>query len=375
MIRIPYLLLPAILSLTSAASAGPLELDWEHPTPGSLPMAVSADALHRPYLYAALKNGGLMVMDAARPREVARVGIKSLGDMDVTNFVQRGKTLYLSLGGHFAKAGTKHAGLGIVDVSDPRKPRVVSMWKSPKPMKGAAAVASDGKTAYLAVMSEGVMLFDVSQPSRIRLLSKFLPDVNYPQKNPGAVQFPNARGLALSGDTLFVAYDAGGLRVLDVSNRDRPKEIGRYINQAMGNKQQAYNNLVIEGDHAYIAIDYAGLEIVDIKKPRRMKQVGWWNPWEAHTLKNLWFNSPGHTNQLVLDIRRKLVYLSAGDSELQIVDVSQPSRPKLSGSYGKPRNKLGVWGLGITEKHVLLTYIRTVVPFQGTWPGIKAVKR
>ena len=52
-----------------------------------------------------------------------------------------------------------------------------------------------------------------------------------------------------------------------------------------------------------------------------MRQIGWWNPWESHTIKNLWLNSPGHTNQIVLDANRKIVYLSAGDSELQMVDV------------------------------------------------------
>ena len=106
-----------------------------------------------------------------------------------------------------------------------------------------------------------------------------------------------------------------------------------------------------------------------------MRQVGWWNPWDAHTFSNLWINSPGHTNQLVVDARRKLVYLSAGDSELQVVDVSKPQNPRLVQSFGQPENKLGVWGLAVAPDYIYLTYIKTIVPFQSTWSGVKALRR
>ena len=201
------------------------------------------------------------------------------------------------------------------------------------------------------------------------------PDVNFPRQNPGRVQHPNSRGLAIRGNLLFVANDAGGLRVLDVKDRTRPAEIGHYVNAAMMKKQQAYNNLVLDGSRAYVAVDYAGLEIIDISNPRKMRQIGWWNPWDAETLRNLWLNSPGHTNQLSLDSRRKLVYLSAGDSELQVVDVSKPRSPRLAHHFGAPNNQRGVWGLATSEEFVFLTYIKTVVPFQSRWSGVKALHR
>lgn len=254
-------------------------------------------------------------------------------------------------------------------------PRVVSVWRSPQKLPESAAVATDGRFAYLAAMSTGVMTFDVAKPSSIRHLSTYQPDVNYPRKNPGRVQHPNSRGLAIQGDLLFVANDAGGLRVLDMKNRAKPKEIGRYLNPAMARKQQAYNNVIVERNRAYVAIDYAGLEILDISNPSRIRQIGWWNPWKAETLRNLWFNSPGHTNQLALDARRDRLYLSAGDSELQVVDISEIGKPKLVSHFGAPKNKLGVWGLAVSDHAIYLTYIKTFVPFRGTWSGIKAVER
>jgi hypothetical protein len=82
-------------------------------------------------------------------------------------------------------------------------------------------------------------------------------------------------------------HGAGGLRVIDVSNKRRPREIGRYINQALPGKPQAYNNVILEGSRAYVALDYCGLEILDISDPKNIRQLGWWNPWECGRNSNL----------------------------------------------------------------------------------------
>jgi hypothetical protein len=224
-------------------------------------------------------------------------------------------------------------------------------------------------------MDEGVFIFDVSDENNLRFVSSILPDVHFPKRNPNRIEHPNARGLAIHDRLLFVAYDAGGLRVIDIADRSRPREIARYINGRMARKQQAYNNVAIAWPYAYIATDYCGMEVVDVRNPAGMRQAGWWNPWNCQSPTNNWFNSPGHTNQLALDDRRRLVYLSAGDSELQVVDVSNPARPALAAEYGRQRDRLGVWGLAVTQDMIYLAYIRTLIPFQGTWAGVKALAR
>ena len=236
-------------------------------------------------------------------------------------------------------------------------------------------VVVDHDNAYLGAMSAGVLILDIRDPANIQLQSKFRPDPDFPRPNPNSLQRPNARGLALVGNRLFVAYDAGGVRILDVANRQQPQEIGRYINLGMGQKQQAYNNLIVDGDRLYAAIDYAGLEILDIKRVDAIRQVGWWNPWKAHTLQNLWFNSPGHTNQLEFDRKQQRIYLSAGDSELQVVDVAKPDHPQLVAQHGQSQNGLGTWGVALDENAAYLTYMTAIVPFRGTWAGVAAIKR
>lgn len=371
-----------VIAFNTAVSAqsdpGPrsLSLAWEFPMPRETPQAIVEDTLKRPLLYVATKNGGLVVLTAPpkqAPKELARLGVDQFENLHVMHLTQSGEDLFLALGDLFDAKGAP-AGLAIVSVKEPKRPRVTAVWKSTESLNGSATVLVDGDIAYLGAMSAGVMIFDVSRRDRIQLLCHFQPDIHFPVPNPRKIHHPNARGLAKQGELLFVAYDAGGLRVLDVADPRRPREIGRYLNPKFPNKPQAFNNLVIDGQKAYVAVDYAGLEILDIRDPRAMKQLGWWNPWQAETLGNVWFNSPGHTNQIEWQAKSRQVWMSAGDSELQIVDVSKPAQPRLVGVYGAPRDKRGVWGVTLSTNRAYLSYITATIPFQGTWSGIKAVE-
>ncbi len=371
-------LLLALLAAPAAPEPKSLPVVWEYETPRVFPQAILHDRMGRACLHVALKNGGLAILDISKlrtaPTRIGTVKPAKLGGLEVMYLTQQKNLLYLALGDFFNAQGSA-AGLAIVNVADPRKPRVFSVWKSDKKLQGAAAVIVRDKYAYLGAMTHGVFIFDVSNPTRIHKVAAILPDVDFPRKNPNKVQHPNARGFALKDRYLYVAFDTGGLRVIDVANPLKPREVGRYVNRGMKQKQQAYNNVVIAGTRAYVAIDYAGMEVLDVRNPRRIKQVAWWNPWRADTLANLWFNSPGHTNQIEYDAKKRLVYMSAGASGLVVVDVSERTRPRLAAQCGKPKDKLGVWGLTLANDSVYLAYITAVIPFQGSWSGIKAVKR
>ena len=345
---------------------------WAFETRGVTPQSVLVSELNKNVLFATLKEGGLLVLDVNRkPTQIARIGTKQLGEMHVMHLTQKGKYLYLALGDLFGK--NHHAGLAVIDVSIPRRPQILDVWKSAAPQKGSAVVLVDDKTAYLGAMANGLMTFDISTPSSIKHLTTYQPDVNWPRKKPSSVQHPNARGMALKGNYLFLCFDAGGLRVIDIRNPAQPREIGRYINQTMFKKQQAYNEIVIDGNRAFVGVDYAGVEVLDIRSPAKIRQVGWWNPWRADRLTNIWFNSPGHTNQLHYNKDRKHLYVSAGDAELQVLDVSNAKSPKLHATFGKPKNKRAAWGLCVSGETVYLTYLKAAFPYQGQWSGLKAV--
>ncbi|MGI9455363.1 MAG: LVIVD repeat-containing protein [Aeoliella sp.] len=367
----------AAVFIAASARADEIELShvWQIATPTALPQAVVEDQHGRPYFYAALKQGGMSVYKLFDPGDtpvvVASLPVVQFGGLDVMHLTQRRDFLFLALGDFFKPKSA--AGLSIVSVQNPAAPKVVGLWKSPGQLKGSAVVAVEGRHAYLGTMNNGVIVLDVQDPSAIKNVTTFQPDVNFPRPNPGPIQHPNARGMTLVGNRLFVAYDAGGLRVLDVSDPANPRELSRYINVGMDDKQQAYNNIVIENNVAYVAIDYAGLEILDVSDVNNIRQLGWWNPWGAETNRNWWFNSPGHTNQIALDRKNLRAYLSAGDSELLVLDVADPSAPVLVASVGGPKNKRGTWGVALGNRNTYLTYIQTFVPFRGTFSGIVGV--
>lgn len=364
-----------VVGQVPVATAAGLQPVWEHRTGFDLAMAAQADVRGRPYVYIALKSGGVAVLETrgASVRRIARLGKVLLGNLDATNLYQQGRLLFVSLGGHFKARGP--AGLAILDVSRPARPRVIQIWRSAEPMKGAAHVVADGTHAYLAAMRYGVLVFRHDGGQRLDRIATFLPAMNFPKANPKGPQVPNARGLFLRGKRLFVAFDAGGLRVLNVANPAAPREIGRYANNRMSRKPQAYNNIVVHGRTAYVAVDYCGLEILDVGQPRAIRRLGWWNPWRCDAARNLWFNSAGHTNQIVYDPGRREVLMSAGDSELRVVSVANPRRPRLVAHHGAPKNGAGVWGLSMSGDLILLSYIRTALPFRGTWSGVRAVRR
>ncbi len=350
---------------------------WQYSTGNQLPQTTVVDKFRSNYIYVAQKAGGLLVLDTdGQKRSAKKVTVLSKGQffnlhaMDIT---QQGKYLYVALGDSFRNKS--RAGLAIVNISNPRRPIVSARWRSLTKLHGTTDIKVEGKYAYLGAMNKGIFIFDISDKRNIREIKHFTLDRHFPKRNPNRIQEPNVRGLAVKGKYLYVANDAGGLRIVDISNKQNPREIAKHILRKPRLKQQAYNNIVINYPYAYIALDYCGMEVVNIRNPRNIKHVSWWNPWRCNTNANNWFNSPGHTNQIVFDKRTSEVFLSAGDSELQIIDVSNPRRPRLKSSFGRPKNKRGTWGVTLTRDLIYLTYIKTFVPFRGTWAGIKAIER
>lgn len=338
--------------------------------PRATPLAVRADP-ERPYLYVAQKEAGFAVVSLssgrATPSLKATLPITAMGGLHVMNLRLDGHRVLLALGDHFDARGSKY-GLAIVDLATPEQPKVTHLWVSSEIGRGASDALFAG-SYFLAAMDHGVIELKLDGDQLIEK-RRIVPDQNFPTPNPNAIRRPNARGLAFDPAIgLMVAYDAGGFRVIREGT-----EVGRYANLKMGKKPQAYNSVVTEGNVAFAAVDYAGLEVLDLSDPSKPTQLGWWNPWRAESLGNNWFNSPGHTNHIAHDPEGHRVYLSAGDSELQIVDVSDPRRPRPLAGFGRVKDGKGAWGLEVARRTAYLTYIKSAIPFRGTWSGIRAIR-
>lgn len=352
-----------------------LSLRWEHETGSDFPLSLVPDALGRGVLFVAAKSGGVQVLQTTTngATEVARIGGGAFGNLDAMYVAQDGDRLYVALGDFFAAAGSA-TGLAVLDVSDATQPAVLGTWISTEVGSGSAVLAVDGDRVYLGAMREGVWVFDVARPAEVERIAVFQPDPDFPVEDPSDIQHPNARGLALDGNHLYVCYDAGGLRVLDVSDPSAIVEIGRYLNEAVIPKQQAYNSVIVDGGRGFLAVDYCGIEIVDLTNPAEIVPLAWLDPWDCTAPGSIWFNSPGHTSQIAFDAEREILWASAGDSEILGIDVTNPTVPAIMQRFGERSDGLGAWSVAYDQRadEVYVGYIRALVPFVGNWAGVRA---
>lgn len=327
------------------------------------------DQQEKPFLYVANKEAGLKVYDVkdiTNPKLASAIKTRSFASLDVMNLTQDGNYLYLAIGNHFNKK--QPAGIAIIDVTEPSAASFVSYWSLPSSSGGSGIVKVQGDYAFLGAMGNGLVILDISDKKKIKFISQFIPDINYPDPKPKKSLY-NARGLELKGDIAYLCYDAGGLRIINIADKSNPVETGRYSNPAMNGKPRAYNNIVLDGDMAYIAVDYCGMEVLNIKDTAHISSAGWWNPYGCP--KNNWFTSPVHANEIVFDKECKLLFISTGKSDLAVVNVSNPANPVLCTEWGGPNNRIGTWGVSRYKNQVYLSYICSVVPFSSSWTGVK----
>ncbi len=365
-------------TIVSSQVSCPMNFAWQSDIPSAcsaMTMTMIHDANDRPYLYVANKEAGLKVYDITNrtsPVLIASVPVSLLGSLDVMNLSQNGNYLYLALGNTFTNP--QQGGMAIVDVSTPQQPVVTDYYLVPGSTSGGGIVKTEGKYAYLGAMQSGLIVLDVSDKHDIQLVSQYIPSIQFPPvANPNAKLY-NARGLEVKNSIVYLCYDAGGVRIINCTDKQAPIETGRWCNPLMYkpiNLPKAYNNLVVDDTLLYVAVDYAGMEVLSIRDTSAITLVGWWNPYNAPD--NNWFTSPVHSNEIHYRASDKRVFMSTGKSDMKVVDVSNPRQPVLCASYGGEDNNIGTWGISLHQNNVYLSYICSLVPFVSNWTGVKIV--
>lgn len=312
----------------------------------------------RPFLYTANVELGIVVFDVTdiqNPIPIDTVLPAEFGGLKPTNLWHQNGLLYASVGG--IQGASQDAGLAIMEVSDPHDLTVLDYWTDPAYDQGAAIVIVDGDYAYLGAMEQGIIVLNVSDPNAISFEGHAPLDPNFPQV-PGLFSTPNARGMSIRNDTLIVANDAGGLRMVSVVDKQDPYEISKYINQDMhAITQAAYNNVLLVDEFAYIPVDYCGLDIVDVSDTS-MVNANWLNPWGCDGSN--WNGAEGHSNEIER-VEDNLIFMSGGDSELLAYDVSERSNPILVGEYVFPYDSVVAWGITANDQYVILALVNNRV--------------
>lgn len=325
------------------------------------------DRAGRNYIYAASVELGMVTFDFTNTMNLVPIDTITpamLNNQKATFCAQENMHLFLASGG-FQSAGER-AGLSIYDVTNPANPVQLDHWDSAAFTHGCSQVVIDGNYAYLAAMDDGVIILNVSNVNNIQFVSRIVPS------NISCLNANHARGIFVSGDTLLVANDCGGLRVVDVTNKSNPIQTGAYLNAAAyGTGVPYYNHVWRLGDHAYIPVDYCGFEVDNVSNPANIMNEGMWNPWNCSGSN--WNGSDGHANEIVSALpTANVLMVSGGDSQVLAFDPTNPTQPRLMGAWGPPNtDTLGAWGIDVFGNYVVSGYIHTPFPFNSIHGGIQ----
>ncbi|MCP5525761.1 MAG: hypothetical protein H7A47_03005 [Verrucomicrobiales bacterium] len=128
-------------------------------------------------------------------------------------------------------------------------------------------------------------------------------------------------GVTVSGDYAYIAAEAAGLIVLNVSTPAAPVRVGGY------NTSESAYDVFLSGDHAYVADGQSGLVVIDVSNPVQPNRVGG-------------LDGAGEVRQVVVSGNYAFLadrYWSGTDWQsygaLRIMDISNPASPRLVGKH------------------------------------------
>jgi hypothetical protein len=286
-------------------------------------------------LYAAFAESGLVVVNVSDPANPVKLATIGAGWYMVD----------LAISGDYAYASIANPPqMKVIDISNAEHPSLTSTYRPP-PGMSFSGIAARGSRCYTVIREKdprgGLRVVDLSDPA-----------------NPvevGSFSLPSDVESVVAVDGLaFAGTKGGGVQVLDISDASFPVLLG-----AIGDTSRI-GRLCIDLPYLYAAA-YGGafLQVIDVSDPRnpvvvgRMDSLG-----RGHDVavesgiayvtrgEFLWVvdvSTPIHPTQVAkvelpssafgLDLSGHYCYVADWYGGIQVVDVSNPSAPRIVGSY------------------------------------------
>ena len=265
---------------------------------------------------------GLAIWDISDPSDPAELGFVATGrgSRGVHEFSvrQRGNRWFAYLAVPNSEITDGSGDLRILDVSDPRQPFEVANWGArrdaglpigagarcapvcrgsvPEVWLHSVALSPDGRTAYLSYWDLGMIMLDVSEPDAPRWLGRYA-EPQAAEGNTHSVSIAHDGKLALVGDETF-GPPWGRLRLVDVQDPANPVQIGSFDtpDSAAGRPGEQYaftihNPLTDDRDpnRAYLAWYADGVRLLDISDASRPIELANWIPPRGGMIWNVAF--------------------------------------------------------------------------------------
>jgi hypothetical protein len=280
------------------AAANPVEMVGRWPFGATNAVAVDPT---RPYVYEA-SGAGIYVLQKqplGPPLKIAELRLPAVVQglfYDSAHF-----RLY---------AGTRGAGMRIVDVSNAAAPGEIGAAATPTWVE---AVWVKGNFAYAAAYSSGLGIFDVSNPASPTLIQT----VPTPTGVTLDVQVVDLGGW---GTYAFLAEGFGGVRVIDVMIPGSASEVSAYTQTgiyAMG--------VAVVYPYAFVADASTGLRIINISNPL------------ANPLPQTSFCAiTGYAQKVVIPVMMGHAYVACGNGGLAVIDLSNINNPQVVSTWPLP---------------------------------------
>lgn len=313
---------------------------------GPLPLVVHGDQA-----FVASGDGGIQIIDLSSPAMPRTLSATPGSLREALGVRVVGTTAYVAAGDD---------GLYILDLGKPGGPVLLG---SDDTLGHVSQVEVVGSVAYLASTS-GVQIIDVSNPRDPRLLAAITDvsaislqvagdrlyvgsaldstltifDVRDPvrPRRLGATGIPLAVQVTVSGGYAFVAEGGNGLRIYDVNDPAAITQIGAYQGSHSGDR--ALGAIVygvdVVGSTAYLAtnvIGSAGMQIIDVSDPSRPHLLGY---------------APTYAEGRDVQVVDRVAYVAAGDEGVYAFDAGDPARPRLIGRHKTPDTAFDVEVVG-----------------------------
>lgn len=244
-------------------------------------------------------------------------------------------------------------GLGIYDVSDPGKPKLITLWKCAG--NGVHRFTFDGRYAYISPEIEGyagniVMILDLKNPAQPQEVGRWW----MPGQWTAGGETPTWEGRAhrchhpiRMGDRLYVSYWHGGAVILDIADMSKPKLVGAIDTSPpfpwpthscvpvpfpiMGRKWMLVaDEDVLPLDGGMRSEMPAFMWMMDITEETRPTPVGSFQVEGVNGKQNIWMTGCHQPVEELTSTEVPFAWFAQG---LRFVDIANPQAPKEVASY------------------------------------------